>query len=524
MTSERTLFSFFSNIKDKINSFFSSISYSSKRDIKELSSIIENRPTYSTGENEYTNYLFKNRVKKSTKSYNLKGYNNKYDQSHSLKEDSNLSLSLIDLSSGDDLNLNEYESFINEEYYHDNMLLNNKRGIYGKNDFKNYYRNHAYIIGHKTSRNCFVNNNYLFSQKDNCEKNIYEEESKNEKLKGEKRKHKKGKRKMSSNIFSESKPKKNYKDIRRINNEYSSYKKKLKLKTTINNNFLKKIIYNDNIKLDIKSKNEKVEKNIKLPFDHLSFTHPERFSLYSTQKKLKLENKGTKKNNIFSISNENNINICSCPNYEKKEVINGLKDYAKDCGILNISPVKGFEMHKIDNSNNDFSFKDNHDFTKENDLSLSKLLDENNHNSSCIILNEQKNNNFISNNEIKDINNESNKQFFNNTIPYNAKNINNQDYYMDIDEYPKKNVTQINNNKQEKIINSFSITSENNPFLKSRNNSESNKKHSKNENGVNINPNILNDKSFFKGKNLFNINGNNNINEFKDISFSFGKL
>ena len=157
MTSERTLFSFFSNIKDKINSFFSSISYSSKRDIKELSSVIENRPTYSTGENEYTNYLFKNRVKKSTKSYNLKGYNNKYDQSHSLKEDSNLSLSLIDLSSGDDLNLNEYESFINEEYYHDNMLLNNKRGIYGKNDFKNYYRNHAYIIGHKTSRNCFVN-------------------------------------------------------------------------------------------------------------------------------------------------------------------------------------------------------------------------------------------------------------------------------------------------------------------------------------------------------------------------------
>ena len=89
---------------------------------------------------------------------------------------------------------------------------------------------------------------------------------------------------------------------------------------------------------------------------------------------------------------------------------------------------------------------------------------------------------------------------------------------MDIDEHNLNKDDKQNTNKKEKESNIIPITRSNNPFLVGNNINKNNKDNNKN----NINSNIPNNAEFFKGSNLFNINGNNN-NESKALNFSFGK-
>jgi hypothetical protein len=309
----------------------------------------------------------------------------------------------------------------------------------------------------------------------------------------------------------------NYKDVKRISNEYSSYKAKLKYKNKINNNFLQQIKNNEQIIINSVNKNERVKEINKLPFDNLTFTHPERFSFYSTQKKLKLEKNISKKNkkpNLFSITVENDINII--PSLNKNE----LKSLDKNSGVLNISPVKSCESFGISNLSKDFTFGESRESNKsENEINLSKLLNENNNGPSNSKEDSLDKNNKPFNNESKNNNNSSINKNFNGISFTSNNNFNSnssQDYFMDIDEcYLNKSNKKQNTNKKDKENNKhnvFPITSNNNPFLTGNKTNENNT----------INSNFSNSVEYFKGKNFFNINGNNN-NGSKALNFSFGK-
>lgn len=314
----------------------------------------------------------------------------------------------------------------------------------------------------------------------------------------------------------------NYKDVKRISKEYSSYKAKLKYKNKINNNFLQQIKNNEQIIINSVNKNERVKEINKLPFDNLTFTHPERFSFYSTQKKLESEknvSKGNKKPNLFSITIENDINII--PSLDKNiENKNEVKPFNKNSGSLNISPVKSCESFKISNVSKDFTFGESYESIKtDNEITLSQLINENNNDSSIYKHHSlDKNNNIFSIESQNNNNSLVNRPFNVSSFNSNNNNSNSQDYFMDIDEHNLNKDDKQNTNKKEKESNIIPITRSNNPFLVGNNINKNNKDNNKN----NINSNIPNNAEFFKGSNLFNINGNNN-NESKALNFSFGK-
>ena len=79
-----------------------------------------------------------------------------------------------------------------------------------------------------------------------------------------------------------------------------------------------------------------------------------------------------------------------------------------------------------------------------------------------------------------------------------------------------------NNHDCVKVNNIFPQTMKNNPFL-SLNNTCENKGQNENNNENIINANIISKNELFKGKNLFNINENNNKKELNNLNFSFGK-
>ena len=108
----------------------------------------------------------------------------------------------------------------------------------------------------------------------------------------------------------------------------------------------------------------------------------------------------------------------------------------------------------------------------------------------------------------------------------NNCNINYQDHYMDIDENNfDRNKNNQNNNQKETTNNSFQKIGNNNTFLINipTNTYEKVKVNNKSNNDININSNNLNNKTIFEGKNLFNINENNEKKDFQSLSFSFGK-
>ena len=526
MIEENSLFSFFTNIKDRISSYFCSVSHSSKKDTQNLLTNMDNKFFNPTEEKNNMTYLMKNRNKRISNYFNKRRFSKEYNHSYSLNEDedSNKSLRLSELSSKEEMNLDDAESNFSEEY--DYMLTNSNNYIHGEQDFKNNYRNNSFLLGQKISRNFFNENiynkeedEYNYYQNNNC---ILPEIKRDKIVNCEYRKNKKEKKLIKKRKISKIGQNMNYKDIKRISNEYSSYKAKLKYKNKINNNFLQQIKNNEQIIINSVNKNERVKEINKLPFDNLTFTHPERFSFYSTQKKLESEknvSKGNKKPNLFSITIENDINII--PSLDKNiENKNEVKPFNKNSGSLNISPVKSCESFKISNVSKDFTFGESYESIKtDNEITLSQLLNENNNDSSIYKHHSlDKNNNIFSIESQNNNNSLVNRLLNGSSFNSNNNNSNSQDYFMDIDEHNLNKDDKQNTNKKEKESNIIPITRSNNPFLVGNNINKNNKDNNKN----NINSNIPNNAEFFKGSNLFNINGNNN-NESKALNFSFGK-
>ena len=511
MKSGNTFFSFFSNIKDKINSFFTSVSYSSKNDIKDLNYITAKKQSKSTEDNNYITYLL-GKTKKNN--YNSNFHQNKkypiaLNHRYSLNEDSNLSSTLSEISSQGNYDLNDTQIDSNKDI--ESILSFYNNDIEEEQDFKNYYR-------YNSNSNILGNKHIRYQLEEESFESLYYQEDR-QKEKGKERKNI-NKKKKSKTIHE-----KNYKDVKRLCDEYFSYKKKLKLKNKINKNFQKKMREND--KINIKEKHYKENNKFnKIPFNNLFSTNPERFSLYSTHKKMKLDKKET---NSLSITTENNIMLFPSQITGNKENKINVKQEDKTNGILNVSPVEICEISKITNMSNDFSFKESNETKFANDVNLSTLIDENNYNSSYAIQNTLEQNNIFPNN-IKKFN-------INNTFPpinnsYNSSfitnnNKNNIDLFMDVEECSPlvKNKKQNNESKKNIDVNSIQITTNNNPFLFPKNTLEK-----KNENIIldnvnsNINSNISNKKPFFEGKNLFNTNDNNVNNKSNGLNFSFGKV
>ena len=175
MIEENSLFSFFTNIKDRISSYFCSISHSSKKDTQNLLTNMDNKFFNQTEEKNNMTYLMKNRNKRISKYFNKRGFSKEYNHSYSLNEDedSNKSLRLSELSSKEEINLDDAESNFSEEY--DYMLTNSNNYIHGEQDFKNNYRNNSFLLGQKISRNFFNENiynkeedEYNYYQNNNC--------------------------------------------------------------------------------------------------------------------------------------------------------------------------------------------------------------------------------------------------------------------------------------------------------------------------------------------------------------------
>ena len=265
MKVENSFFSFFTNIKDKINSFFTSVTYSSKNEIKDLNYLTTKKQDKSTENNNYNNYLSYLIRKKQKNNFNTFFHQNKIYY--------NLSSTFSEISSKENYDLNDTQIGSNN----DNESI---MSFYNNNIVENYYLNNSNILGKKHNR-------YQF------------EEEKEKEIKNGKRNEK------------------NYNDVKRLNDEFCSYKKKLKLKKKINKRFRKKIKENDQI--SIKKINKK-------PFNILFSTNPERFSLYSTQKKMKLDKK---ESYSLSITTENNIMFLPCEIKDNKENENELKQEEK---------------------------------------------------------------------------------------------------------------------------------------------------------------------------------------------------
>ena len=510
MKSENSLFSFFVNIKDKITSLFSSIGYSSKEDINKLIPAINNKFHKST---EETNYLLNKRSQKNRRYFNNNKLGKKYSQSFTLG-DSDTSIGLSEIYSEEELDFYENKPNLMKEY---GYYLNSNNYINIENYFENNHPNNLRFIGQKYSRNFFdENSNYFNYLNDSKQENsdIFSCIYKYEFLDSELKRCKKRNKSSNKNKITKAKMEKNDKDIKRISNEFFIYKAKLNLKNKINNHFLNRLYYNDKINIkDINNKKEKNKKIIRPPFDNLCFTHPERFSFYSTQKKIKLEKSESKyknKSNLFSISTENNINIIQNSNKLNNENNNEFKYSDKNIGNINVSSIDSGDNSKIFSISSDFTFGENYENQSDDNTNLNKLLNENINNSS-----------FLNQN----INATSRNDNLNDLCSIDNNNSKSQDYFMDIDE---NNLIKNSNRKQcnqsnEKISSIFPITTKNNPFINKLSYSFENKEQNKNNNENNINQNILSNNEFFKSKNLFNINENNNKKGLSNLNFSFGK-
>ena len=514
MQSGNSFFSFFSNIKDRINSFFTSLTYSSKKDINDLNYSINQKQCESTDDKNYITYLLKKRKRENVNNHYNKKTSGKLRKSYSTTENSYISSTLSEISSQEKYDLNETQ--INSYNENESILsFYNNNDTKDEQNFKNYYRKNS----HKHLRFQFEEENIdnQININDKMCININEEE------KGKERK------KINKKKKSKTRKEKNYKDVKRLCDEYNTYKKKLKLKNKINNDFQEMLEDNDQINIKRIKKTEK-RKLTKIPFENLFYTNPERFSVYSTQKKMKLD-----KRNSLTISNENNFNYLNHLKTEIKENISEEKPEDKNIGILNISPVKTCEIFKINNISNDFSFGEINNNKCSSDTNLSNLTENNNFSSSNTIQQnnpEQNNNaynNILQNNDCKIINNNfipinNTSNFSFNT--YDNNNIcdcNNKDLSMDLDDCNPLDNNKAQNTESKKNI--IQITTNNNPFLFPNNTFKEKKENNLfNNANVNVNSNNSNKTSFFQGKNLFNINGNNNNNSSDYFNFSLGKV
>ena len=159
MFGENSFFSFFTNVKDKINSFFSSVKSISKKDVNIFNSISNNKLSESSEHNNYISYLLrKSSCKKHRKNKNKK-FSKNLSNSYSINEDSYLSSTLSEISTKENFCLNESQITLNDEYdeFGNKSSLNNINE--GEQDFKNYYRYNSSNIGKKHQRYFFEENN-----------------------------------------------------------------------------------------------------------------------------------------------------------------------------------------------------------------------------------------------------------------------------------------------------------------------------------------------------------------------------
>ena len=240
MESENSLFSFFSNIKNKISSFFSSETYSSKKDNKKLFSTRDNNFNKLFDDKNYLPYLIKRKTQKSNRKrkYQINSRN-----SHSSIDDiTNLSSTLSNISSKDEYYFNN--SQINGENVEYEKILLNNNSIESELDFKNSYRINSCFLGKKNDRNFFDESIDNISSIDdennnNINGNISMDSFQEGKIISENLRRKKGKRTKVKKKKSNEKYIQHNKEVRRLSNEYSSFKRKLKIKNKINNIFLR---------------------------------------------------------------------------------------------------------------------------------------------------------------------------------------------------------------------------------------------------------------------------------------------
>ena len=152
MNNENSLFSLLSNIKDKINSFFSSVYYNSKKNTKKLEAITKTNNTDLNKEKNNLDFLLI-KASQRKKKFKKKKTFNKCLGSNWIED--NLSNSLSTLSSNRDFNLNY--SYSNEN--NNSNIINLNNNIQGENYFKNNYRLNNSLIGQKRQRN-YINDDF----------------------------------------------------------------------------------------------------------------------------------------------------------------------------------------------------------------------------------------------------------------------------------------------------------------------------------------------------------------------------
>ena len=398
MLKENKLISFFISLKNKINSFISNATYSSKKLQSKFNQTSGNNYANSNIniKNTYMKYLISKKIQRKNQISNPSN-NIQQNSYHNFINDINgnsISTSasnLLEYSNYDNngINLKEANAFNNENNCNMNRA-NRKRGsdeiLKKMNKNNNNYKN-TNLIGQKHLRNSLLSNDQ-YENDNNKDSNLKNEENslnctydhglenilkkindvrdgdvdsgsiKNKLTESKKNKDNKFKRKSIDKIKKDiiDKRNKNEKEIIRLNNEYHNFKEKMKLKNKINELFksklnlnkFKKNTCNNNSQIETEKKSSKIEKKATHTFKHLSFTHPQRFSYDSSinKKKRKLSNSSS-----LSISFENNINIISTLKKKKEESLDVEKNNNKK--IVQEIKENNFEINNVIENKND---------------------------------------------------------------------------------------------------------------------------------------------------------------------------
>ena len=232
MSNQNKLFSFFTNLKNKINSFISNVTYSSKNNAEKIYTLNTNTKEYSKIDN-YLKYVVSQKIKESANNQRTHAnmFNNLSNERRispfNNNENNPTCLSLIDYFNNNinDNNLREENENINNSIENKNNILSSLSG--GVRKCKNIYKNENRIIsliGRKNPRHFFNeesnNSTSIEYDKDYFETDtdIYEMNNNKNKV-TESRKNKRQKLKLKSNLQFSKPINTNNNDIKRLDNE-----------------------------------------------------------------------------------------------------------------------------------------------------------------------------------------------------------------------------------------------------------------------------------------------------------------
>lgn len=383
MLKENKLVSFFISLKNKINSFISNATFSSKKFKSKFNQISGNNYSNSNIniKNTYMKYLISKKIQRNSqisnpinmpKMKNIFQHNSSHEHINDF-DDNSISTSASNFMEynyygNNGINLKE-DNILNENncnnYINCNMKITSKKrrnDSSEKNMNKNIFKNGNLIgqkhlrdsllfndedenenkdeilDGEKNSMNCNYESGHLTIVNETDDAGDVDDKIAQNKLtESKKNKDNKFKRKSIDRIKKDiiDKRNKNEKEIIRLNSEFHSFKEKMKQKDKINELFkcrlnLKKFksnTINENTQIEAKKINSNLnDKAVAHVFKHLRYTHPQRFSFDSVinKKKRKLSNSSS-----LLISVENNINIISTCKKKKEESFNGEFNMAK---------------------------------------------------------------------------------------------------------------------------------------------------------------------------------------------------